>query len=269
MVRKDLPKHPSYAMACAYFALNRRFAGERDHIRSWGFFKLLEFREGYMRIQNSRTLLIHELEFESSIKANGGIEFHISNKTLSKQVKIGLGTASESTLQNIVGWVEDRLSENISEKFIDSLAQNISLYLMLIATNRSLVKDTIFIENSGACLKSIKSLVLDQPDMDFEKRLARIDQLCYFIMIKGRPVDIQDITDAFSRRFRRSAVDFLYSIDERRCWEVLSLLRVAREHGLKPDITNLQNTIYAYIQDPSSPISEDLRLALRQQLNFR
>lgn len=268
MAKKDTPKGSNYANACAYFVLNRRFANPEDYIEYWGFFRLLGLDDATARIQNTRTLKVYDLAYESNPKANGGMEFAIRDIKTSKVVRINVGHASEKTLQTITSWVEDRLSENMSEKFIDSLAENIGTYLMLISTNRSLAKDTIFIENIGACIKSIKSLVLGQTQMDIDKRIYRIKQLCFFVMIKGRPIDIQDINDAFSRKFEQKAVEFIYNMDEKGCWETLMLLRAAREEGLNPDITNLQNTIYQYIHEDESPISEDLKKALRAELNF-
>lgn len=268
LAKKDTPKGSNYANACAYFVLNRRFANPEDYIDHWGFFKLLELDETTAKIQNSRTLKIYDLTYESNPKANGGMEFVIRDINTAMVAKINVGHASEKTLQTITSWVEDRLTENMSEKFIDSLAENIGTYLMLIATNRSLAKDTIFMENIGTCIKSIKSLVLDQPQMDIDKKINRIKQLCFFVMIKGRNMDIQDINDAFSRKFEQKAVEFIYKMDEKSCWETLMLLRAAREEGLNPDITNLQNTIYQYIHSDDSPISEELRKALRSELNF-
>ena len=105
------------------------------------------------------------------------------------------------------------------------------------------------------------------------REIQRIRQLLTFVGIKGRQIDIDDITDAFSSYLRKAAISLIIKLDEKTVRMALRMLETARADGFKPDITDLQNAVYPYLElsdDPKeSDIPDELKRQLAADLNFK
>ena len=267
LAKRDLPDRMSHIKACSYFAMNRRIADPKDYTDDWGNLHLVKYGESEMKVMNKRTLTVHRMSYTKIPYANGAMGFEITDLDEGQTYRSNVLKSSEKSLSNYTMWVEDRLSAGVPEAMIDNLAENIGNYLILVATDRSLFKETIFTENIGTCIKAIKSLILDQPDMDDVKRITRIRQLLYFVRIKGRPSDIQDISDAFTKKLDEYAITLIRDgMDESIATRALDLLEVARSEGFTPGMTYLQDAVYVSQKDD---VSEDLKRRLAEDLNFR
>ncbi len=266
MAKKDIPPRPAYMKACSFFATNRLFADPFDYTDDWGFMHLEKFSESEMTIFNRRTLQRNTVEYSPIAFSSSSLGFTITDKDTKISATTNILKSSEKSQNTFITWIENRLSAGLPEAMIDTLAENIGNYLVMVATNRGLFKETIFTENIGSCIKAIKSLILDQPDMDEDKRLLRIQQLSVFIRIKGRKADIDDINDAFTKHLKRIAVQLIYKLDEETVRKALRMLEVARSEGFDPNITDLQDAVYPYLEHSGKPIESEIPDSLKEQL---
>ncbi len=266
IAKRDLPLMDSQFQACGYFAMNRLVADPVDYKLDWGFMHLVEYKEGQVTVLNTRTLKESRVAFTPIPYAKGAMGFAMTDLETGEKLKVNVLKATEKSMREFTSWVSYRMSLGFPEEMVDLLAENIGNYLHLVATDRNLFKETVFTENIGTCLKAMKSLILALPDMDEEKRLLRISQIASFIKLKGRAADIQDITDAFSSRLHKYALDLL--ADETRtdlAINALNLLDVARKEGFEPSITTLQDAVWT-LRDSSLP--KGLKHSLATELNF-
>ncbi|MBR2281663.1 MAG: DUF3536 domain-containing protein [Spirochaetales bacterium] len=273
IARKDIPSRPAFIKACSYFAMNRLVADPSDYVEDWGFMHLESYSDSEMTIVNTRTLQRHEVAYKLVPYSNRTMGFHVEEGSTGIKATTNVIRCSDKSRNTFIAWTENRLSAGFPEAMIDTLAENIGNYLILVATNRSLFKETIFTENIGSCIKAIKAMILALPDMDEEKKIQRIRQLLTFVGIKGRQIDIDDITDAFSSYLRKAAISLIIKLDEKTVRMALRMLETARADGFKPDITDLQNAVYPYLElsdDPKeSDIPDELKRQLAADLNFK
>ena len=266
IARSDLPPRKNHFSACSFFAMNRLVADPSQHVTDWGFMHLEKHEGNEMTVINTRTLQRNRVCYSSIPYAKGAMGFLLRDVESGESVRMNILTSSEKSMRSYICWVESRLSAGFPEAMIDTLAENIGNYLPLVATNRNLFKETVFTENIGTCIKAMKSLILDQPKMDMEKRIQRISQISYFVMIKGRPSDIQDITDAFSRRFYEYGLALtLYDTDTKGLSDALDLLEAARNAGFEPEITLLQDAAWTMRENGLAP---ELLKRVSNDLNF-
>ncbi|MBR4427280.1 MAG: DUF3536 domain-containing protein, partial [Spirochaetales bacterium] len=266
IARSDLPPRKNHFSACSFFAMNRLVADPSQHVTDWGFMHLEKHEGNEMTVINTRTLQRNRVCYSSIPYAKGAMGFLLRDVESGESVRMNILTSSEKSMRSYICWVESRLSAGFPEAMIDTLAENIGNYLPLVATNRNLFKETVFTENIGTCIKAMKSLILDQPKMDMEKRIQRISQISYFVMIKGRPSDIQDITDAFSRRFYEYGLALtLDDTDTKGLSDALDLLEAARNAGFEPEITLLQDAAWTMRENGLAP---ELLKRVSNDLNF-
>ncbi len=266
IARKDIPPRPAYMKACSFFAMNRLVADPSDYVNDWGCLHLENCTPREMTIFNTRTLERHVLEYKKVSPSDLTTGFRIKDRDTGEKATTNVVKCSPKSLITSITWIEDRLSAGIPEDFIDTLAENIDNYLLLVANNRILFKETIFTENIGTCIKAIKSLILAQPDMDDDKRVERIRQLSRFVGLKGRQNDIQDINDAFSEYLTRLAISLLHKLDEGTVRMALKMLEAARSAGFEPNITNIQDAVYPYLDLSGNPLESDIPDELKRQL---
>jgi hypothetical protein len=149
---------------------------------------------------------------------------------------------------------------------IDTLAKNIGNYLPLVANNRNLFKETIFTENIGTCIKAMKSLILDQPDMDMKKRIDTFNRISVFVKLKGRSTDIEDILEALDRRFDQYGKQLLIDeTDLKPLEDALDLLDAVRLDGFEPKLTTLQDAVWNMKENISDPV---LKVRIAKSLNL-
>ncbi|MBO4393251.1 MAG: DUF3536 domain-containing protein [Spirochaetales bacterium] len=266
IARSDLQPRKNHFSACSFFAMNRLVADPSQHVTDWGFMHLEKHEGNEMTVINTRTLQRNRVCYSSIPYAKGAMGFLLRDVESGESVRMNILTSSEKSMRSYICWVESRLSAGFPEAMIDTLAENIGNYLPLVATNRNLFKETVFTENIGTCIKAMKSLILDQPKMDMEKRIQRISQISYFVMIKGRPSDIQDITDAFSRRFYDYGLALtLDDTDTKGLSDALDLLEAARNAGFEPEITLLQDAAWTMRENGLAP---ELLKRVSNDLNF-
>ncbi len=273
MALATIPPRPAFIKACSYFAMNRMVADPSDYVDDWGFMHLEDVSADRMTIVNTRTLERHTVSYAKVPQSTWTKGFSIEELSTGKKAVTNVMKSSAKSRRTFIKWVEDRLSAGIPEAMVDALAENIDNYLMLIATNRSLFKETIFMENIGTCIKAIKALILDLPDMDDHKRALRITQLSNFVRIKGRQADIDDITEAFSIALSRFAEKLIINFDEETLKMALRMLEAARAEGFQPSITDLQDAVYPYLELSGNPlesdVSKELKRRLSEELNFK
>ena len=266
IARKDIPPRPAAIKACSYFAMNRLVADPSDYVSDWGFLHLENYSENQMTIVNTRTLQRHELTYKFIPYSNLTMGFSIVDKTTGVKAITNVIKCSEKSRNTYITWTENRLSAGFPEAMIDTLAESIGNYLILVASNRSLFKETIFMENIGTCIKAIKAMILALPDMDEDKRIERIRQLLTFVGIKGRQIDIDDITDAFTKYLYKVAVSLIINLDEKTVRLALKMLEAARADGFEPSITDLQDAVYPYLDLSGDPLESDIPDELKRQL---
>ncbi|MCF0261754.1 MAG: DUF3536 domain-containing protein, partial [Sphaerochaetaceae bacterium] len=268
IARKDMPKNSGEASACAYFAVNRRVAYKKNFVNSFGFYRLTSINNNQAKILNTRTLKTYSFEFKATPYSSGALAYIVTDKETGLSTKINLAEASSKTLEIITSWVEDRLSSNLSEKFVDRIADHIGNYLILLEADRSLAKDTVFIENIGSCIKALKYIILSDRNIPADKLESRIKQLLFFIRIKGRPVEVQEINRVFTLKLRRYGKEIRQNFTTDLAQKTLNLLRVARSEGFNPDITKLQDAVFEHVDHKPEEIPQDLWKDLLYNLNF-
>ena len=116
------------------------------------------------------------------------------------------------------------------------------------------------------CIKAMKSLILDQPDMDMEKRLKTLNEISIFVKLKGRTTDLEDINEAFEKKLDQYGKTLLNDeSDTKTLSDALSLLDTAREEGFEPKITTFQDAVWAMRDNNLDP---ELQEKLSKTLNF-
>jgi len=262
----DLPQRKNYFNACSYFAMNRLVADPSDYTDDWGFMHLESQNENTMTIVNTRTLQTNRITYSQIPYAMGAMGFLLTDMDSGESIRLNVLTSSEKSLKAYTTWVESRLSAGFPEAMIDTLVQNIGNYLPLVASHKNLFKETIFTENIGVCIKAMKSLILDQPEMDMEKRLRMLDGISVFVKLKGRNTDLADINEAFEKKLDLYGKMLLKDdSDFKTLSDALSMLDAAREEGFEPKITTFQDAVWAMKDNNLDP---DLRKRITETLNF-
>ncbi|MFC2821883.1 MAG: DUF3536 domain-containing protein [Spirochaetales bacterium] len=268
IAKRDIPQRSSLIEACIFFAMNRRFADPSEYTDTWGIMKLVNYSENRMSMLNTKTLQMSVMDYSVIKYFSGGMGFVITEDGTKESFTADVLKTSEKSLRAFTSWVENRLISGFPEEMIDNLALNIGNYLALVSSNRDLFRETVFTENIGSCIKAIKSLILAQPRMDIRKRALRIRELSYFVKLKGRRADIQDISDAFTKRFSLySKKILLEGLDFGEANDILLLLETALAEGFAPDSTDLQDVFYMHLNDETLP--KTLRKRITEDLNFK
>ncbi|MBO7349116.1 MAG: DUF3536 domain-containing protein [Spirochaetales bacterium] len=262
----DMPQRKNYFNACSYFAMNRLVADPSDYTDDWGFMHLESHNENTMTIVNTRTLQTNRITYSQIPYAMGSMGFLLTDMESGESIRLNVLTSSERSLKSYTSWVESRLSAGFPEAMIDTLVQNIGNYLPLVASNKNLFKETVFTENIGMCIKAMKSLILDQPDMDMEKRLKTLGEISIFVKLKGRTTDLEDINEAFEKKLDQYGKMLLNDeSDTKTLSDALSLLDTAREEGFEPKITTFQDAVWAMRDNNLDP---ELQKRIAKTLNF-
>lgn len=262
----DMPHRKNYFLACSYFAANRLIADPSDYTDDWGFMHMVSHSENMITLCNTRTLQTNRITYSPIQFAKGAMGFLLTDMDSGESIRLNVLTSSEKSLKSYISWVEARLSAGFPEAMIDTLAKNIGNYLPLVANNRNLFKETIFTENIGTCIKAMKSLILDQPDMDMKKRIETFNRISVFVKLKGRTTDIEDILEALDRRFDQYGKQLLIDeTDLRPLEDALDLLDAVRLDGFEPKLTLLQDAVWNMKENISDPV---LKVRIAKSLNL-
>lgn len=268
-IAKELQrKIPADHRACAFFALGMKISSGEKKADRWGFFSLAKATDKALTIKNNRTLEENVISYETKDCPNGAISITTKDKE-GNSFDMTLSSADHHSLSTFADWVEDELSKSMDLKTTTKISRNISFYLALLSSSNGLAKETIFEENIGTCLKTIKALLSFSFDMPLDERIRQIQQLTVFVRYNGNQSDIQNINKAYTDTLNRLSDSIEFGgLSEEKAIAVYRILQVARSEGFQPDITNLQNVIFDHLWESETEISQYLMTQLEIDLNF-
>ncbi len=263
--------------AALYFVLNRRIAPPDTYSQSYGRFSLTQWDSDgkSMTVRLCDTISLEE--FTCNILSDGLQEkelkmflgLHDSKGTCLGKYSLANTDIPPRMLDEVYGWIDRSLSR-VTDNDLASIGRDINNYSMLMRNSRYLPMETLYIENIGTCLRAIKSLFITPDTLPWSQKRESIGQLIDFIHRKGRPSEIAAVVRIFSAQCNNVAQWITtHELNHVAAEYMADLIAVAREQGIQPDITQVQNAVYPYLcNELTSDVPADQLRQLARNLNF-
>lgn len=266
--------------AALYFVLNQRIALKEDQKDRYGFFKLESYKSKDEKTQileiSNQLSLIHyqctvldpapgksELTYTLTLRdlRNGEIQSHfIDSEDIPARMRDELFVLIDNSICRLD-------SEDIKK-----IAREIHHYAALAKATPYLPMGSLYQQNIGSCLRAIKSLfrygTLPMWD-DFKESFIT---LIRFFMKYTKPTDREILQRIFDAEMVYLAGKIgTYGLYDKTIRFILEFLHIVREYSFQPDLTQIQNAIYPYLNGEKKPhVDTDIALinTLGKVLNF-
>ena len=271
---------PGEVEATLYFVLNRRIALKEDQRDRYGFFKLetYDFKDEktqILEISNQFSLVRYqctvldpapgksELTYTLSLRdmRNGEIQSHFIDSEdipprmrdeLFKQIDNGICRLESSEIKRI--------------------AREIHHYAALAKATPYLPMGSLYQENIGSCLRAMKSLFSYGTLPLWDEFKESFIVLIGFYVKYTRPTDRDIIKRLFDAEMAYLAEKIQsYGLYDKNIRFILEFLQIVREHSFQPDLTQIQNAVYPFLNGEKKAHKDtDIGLinTLGKSLNF-
>ena len=271
IAKRDLPKSPAFTMAAGFFAANRDLALKSDFTDRYGVFRLVSIGKSTMEVENTRTLKHYRLSFNTKANKTGLFCMDIRNKATGYTYSYFGKDITPKTLKIFSSWIDNKLASCFEGSTLATLTRNIENYAILTDTNKTLAKQSSFIENMSLCIKAAKYMLISNSRLNSKAHIEHVRRLAWFARMAGVSADVANISEIFNTYMERyAALINRGSFNEKDAEGLLSILISARSEGYNPDITLLQDALFPVIRGKAKSlnISEEALIILAGHLNI-
>jgi hypothetical protein len=270
------------AEAAAYFLINRKVARFEDLKNQYGKFLLVDYiisdeQNNTVTIKDVTTLKTTCIDMKVTTVAGSGylVDMSIDNADNQDSQIHTYSTAHipPRMLDEVFTWIDHSLSR-ITDEELHQIATDIRHYSLLVKNGRSTPSETLYVENMGTCLRALRSLFTTPNTLSWEHKRESISHLLEFIMQKGRQYEQDIVNSIFTHEISRIAIRiYTQGFNYERGSYLLEVIRVAREQGIQPLLTQAQEALHPYIKGElsetfSTPLAKHVLEELTIALNF-
>lgn len=244
------------AEAAAYFLMNRELARPDDITHRYGKFRILSYicpheHQYACELVNTKTLVRYHVLMEVYILHNNEYALHMDIEDEQGREKQQNEFTNEHIplrmLDEVFSWIDRSLSKVCDEE-LQHIASDIRHYMLLVKNGRVSLFESLYQENMGTCLRTIRSLFTTPNTIPWTEKRESISFLLEFIKQKGRQYEHDTVTKIFSAEvYKISQAMRKEGFTYEQASYLLDLLVLARDHGIQPSITRAQEVLFPYI----------------------
>ena len=247
---------PGEVEATLYFVLNRRIALQEDQRDRYGFFKLEKFdfkdeKTQILEISNQFSLVRYQCTVLDPAPGKSELTYTLTLR----DIRNGEISSHFIDSEDIPPRMRDDLFKQIDNGIcrldsseIKKIAREIHHYAALAKATPYLPMGSLYQENIGSCLRAIKSLFRYGTLPLWDEFKDSFITLIGFFVKYTRPTDRDIIKRLFDAEMTYLAEKITaYGLYDKNIRFILEFLQIVREHSFQPDLTQIQNAVYPFL----------------------
>lgn len=237
--------------AASFFALNRLFALDDQHVDTYGAFSLVSIdfdhrSEFELSIEDIRLAQVFDFHLSYVEDPEAGIILHVRNHETDSRQLVQVIDLPERLVTGLYRWIDASLSR-VADNDLDLIASEISNYFLLVQQGVSAPDDEFFITNMGTCLRALHSLLRQNLPYINRSRLKLTQKLLRFIAHKSEDRLKQSTTNLLTSHINTYGSFMCDTFDDDRGAYLSQFIDISRSAGFSPDITRVQNCLYGHL----------------------
>jgi len=246
-----------------YFTLNRILAEQDEWEHRYGSCMLVDIRKNSAHeyeISLKHAAVMSKLKYivKTEMTHDKGLLLHAEMEELVSEScgVISMQELNSYLVSRLFRWIDQSL-ERVTDNDLERITENMKYYTGISRNSSYQPDDHFYIVNMGTCMRTLNTLFRYGIPYYDRTKFQLIQSLLEFIFSKGGDEEREAVHKVLSaymnqieQKIRQSCTSGLIAYTK-------DLLMLIRNSGLVPDIAQLQNTIYALLQESAEGRESD------------